>query len=395
MQYTFSDRSIHSKPNLIRVIDAMKNENPDFISFAEGNPASEVIPAEKIRKMNELVYEGDIDEVLLYGPCNGYPKLKGQVLDRLKRIKQINPDGNDILLTTGAQQGLYLAYRIFCNEGDAVLLEDISYICSLDAINDFLAKPVAVKSDDDGMNIEALEEALKTTPNVKMIYVVPTFNNPTGVTLSMEKRRAIYELACKYDVMILEDDPYGDLRYEGEHIPPIKSIDTEGRVIYVGTFSKILAAGLRVGYMCCSQEVCDKAGAAKHSIDSGSNITSHMICSLFMENYDMEENIKEINSVYEKKWRLMGECLKREMPENYKVLKASGGMFYFIRTPEGVDENDVFEACLKHNVGVVPSVGFAPDPEHPAGGFRLCFAPMNEYEIEEGVRRIGEAVREL
>ncbi|MBR5741437.1 MAG: PLP-dependent aminotransferase family protein, partial [Firmicutes bacterium] len=231
MKPEFALRAQNSSQPMIRIVDGYMQRDPSFLAFAEGNPALEACPKEAIAEIAyDLVMNHD-DDVLLYSSNGGNDEFKKLIMKRLARVKGVNPDENDCLILVGGQQGLYLCPRLFVNPGDRVLMEAISYAGMIDTVHDFLGETVGVPIDDDGINIEALEHALKTTERVKYIYLVPNFNNPTGVTLPLWKRKAVYELACKYNTLIVEDDPYGDLRYTGEDVPTIKSLDREGRVI--------------------------------------------------------------------------------------------------------------------------------------------------------------------
>lgn len=393
MKYNFSNRIENMSPSLIREIDAYQNNNPNFISLADGNPAYESFPVDEIRKLNDQVYEKNSPEALLYGPYGGWQELADQVMDRLQQVKGITPDGNKIFMLGGAQMGLFLVPQMFCNEGDTVLTEEFSYAHAIDAIKLSGAKPVGLKMDDDGLNIQALETALKTLSNIKYLYLVPNFANPTGICLPIEKRKAIYDLACKFDILILEDDPYGDLRYEGKAIPPIKSLDKEGRVIYLSSFSKILASGLRVGYMCCADDIWANAYIAKGNLDAGTNITAQLIVSYYMKEYDLEEHILNVRKIYEKKWQRMKNVLERELPTSCKISKPEGGMFFWVTVPDNVDSEALFEDALKNGVGVVPSKVFAANSDNLGKSFRLCFSCSTKEQIEDGTSRFCAVVK--
>ena len=389
MKYNFALRAQNSGQPMIRVVDAYMRRDPTFLAFAEGNPALEACPKEAIAEIAQDLILNHDEDVLLYSNNGGDPEFKELIKQRLARVKGIDPAANEILIMTGGQQGLYLCPRLFVNDGDCVLMEEIAYAGMIDTVHDFRGRTVGVKIDDDGINIEALEQALKTEERVSYIYLVPNFNNPTGVTLPMEKRKAVYELACKYDTLIVEDDPYGDLRYTGESLPSIKSLDTEGRVIYLGTFSKTIAAGLRVGFMCASPEVITKATANKASIDSNTPCINQLICRNYMRDYDFEGNIVKMREIYQKKWAAARFGLEKYLPSDGRVLKSEGGMFCFVFGPEGLDEAKFQEACYANKVGFVPSVAFSASGK-PLGGFRMCFTPMTPEQIEEGCRRFGE-----
>ena len=392
MNYEFALRAQNSGQPMIRIVDAYMRRDPSFLAFAEGNPALEACPKEAIAEIAQDLIMNHPDEVLLYSNNGGDPEFKEVLMKRLAAKKGIDPSKNEILIMTGGQQGLYLAPRLFVNEGDCVLMEEIAYAGMIDTVHDFRGRTVGVKIDDDGINIAALEEALKTEKNISYIYLVPNFNNPTGITLPFEKRKAVYELACKYDTIIVEDDPYGDLRYTGEDVPTIKSLDTEGRVVYLGTFSKTIAAGLRVGFMVASPEVITKATANKASIDSNTPCINQLICRNYMRDYDFEGNILKMRDIYREKWAAARFGLEKYLPEGWKVFKSEGGMFCFVVGPEGLDEAKFQQACIDNKIGFVPSIAFSANG-NPIGGFRMCFTPMTPEQIDEGCRRFGEVAK--
>ncbi|MDD5921871.1 MAG: PLP-dependent aminotransferase family protein [Eubacteriales bacterium] len=328
--------------------------------------------------------------MLLNSTGAGDTEFRFLIKKRLQQKKHINTTDNEVLIMTGGQQGLYLLPRVFVNEGDFILTEELSYAGMLDTVSDFGGRSIAVRTDPDGINLNALEHAFQAFPHVRYLYLVPNFNNPTGVTMPLEKRKAVYDLACRYDKLIVEDDPYGYLRYAGEDVPTIKSLDKENRVIYLGTFSKTVAAGLRVGFMLAPTPIFERAAANKASIDSNTPMLNQMICYHCLTDYNFDENIRRIIQIDGNKWRKTKESLLRHVPENWRISNAEGGLFYFIYMPEGLDESEVFHALLENRVGLVPSSAFSPDPRHPFGGFRLCFTPMTEEQIEEGAKRFGE-----
>ena len=293
MEYKFSNRALSAKPSRIREISARGAVDPEFISFAIGNPAYETFPVDDIRRCNDLVYERCPKYALQYGPTIGDDEFRKLIKERLQKVKGINPEGNDILVTSGSQQGLTLMPMTVTNEGDVVLVEQFTYMGALSCMRGMCAVPVGVKVDEDGINLEALEEACKTHKNVRYLYLIPNFQNPMGVTIPLEKRKKTYELACKYDFLIYEDDPYGELRYAGEPVPAFKSIDTEGRVVYAGSFSKILASGIRLGFICASQAVIDKMTALKGNLDSGSPVSSSLIARYFMEEGKLDPHVEK------------------------------------------------------------------------------------------------------
>lgn len=240
MNYKFSDKVGTLKASAIREILKFTSV-PGVISFAAGNPAPEAFPAQKIAEISAQILQDDPILALQYSITEGYTPLRDQLKQQMAAKNCFNPDIDDLIVTSGAQQANELSCKVLLNEGDTLICEAPSFIGSINAFKSYNVNLVGVELEEDGINLEKLEETLKTENNVKLLYLIPNFQNPTGRTMSLEKRKAVYELACRYDFIILEDNPYGDLRFEGEDIPAIKSLDTEGRVIYTGTFSKILS----------------------------------------------------------------------------------------------------------------------------------------------------------
>ncbi|NLT58982.1 MAG: PLP-dependent aminotransferase family protein [Clostridiales bacterium] len=396
MEYRFSKKALSAKPSPIRAISARGAVDPEFISFAIGNPAYETFPVDDIRRMNDLVYERVPKYALQYGPTQGDPGFIDLMKKRLEKVKGINPEGNDILVTTGSQNILTLTPMTLCDDGDIVLCEEFTYMGALSCMRGMLAEPYGVKVDEDGINLDALEEACKKLGSkVKYLYLIPNFQNPMGVTIPVEKRKAIYDLACKYDFMILEDDPYGELRYKGEPVPAIKSFDKEGRVLYACSFSKILASGIRLGYVCAPKEVIGKMTALKGNLDSGSPVSSALIARYFIEECDLDAHIEKTAALYGKKCAKMCECLDKYMSSKCKRTDPDGGMFLWVTIPEEFDPMAILDNFLENHIGVIPSLVFAPDQSKPGHSYRVCFATPTLEEIEIGAKRFGDVTKKL
>ena len=390
MNYALSDRAKIAEPNLMREIDKFAEIIPGFISLADGNPAYESFPLDELRKLSDDTYANDQKEIFLYGSTGGSEALCSKIAERLERVKNIKADGNKVLVTGGAQGVLFIMPMVFVNQGDRVIFEEFSYSNALTAVRLFGGEPVGVKSEPDGIDTEALEEALKNTERVKYIYIQPNFSNPTGRTLSLEKRKKVYELACKYDVLILEDDAYGDLRYEGEFLPCIKSFDTDGRVVYTSTFSKTIAAGMRVGFCTAAPEVIDRIYACKSANDSGTNMAAQLVVLKYMERYDFEQHIVDTRKIYDNKRQVMKKALDKYVHPACTVEVPSGGMFCWVTVPDYVNEKDMFDSLIENKIGVVPSYVFSSDRSIPGKSFRICFSFESAENIEEGCKRFGE-----
>ncbi|MBE6647652.1 MAG: PLP-dependent aminotransferase family protein [Ruminococcaceae bacterium] len=401
MNYTFSNKIANLKPSAIREI-LKAPATPDTISFAAGNPAPESFPVEDMARISASIYAESPTLALQYGATDGYTPLRDLIAKRQKakfNIGKSIADGDAFddttMIVSGGQQGIELACKVFCNEGDAVICENPTFIGALNAFRSNGATPVGVTLEDDGMNIEELEETIKNTPNAKLIYVIPNFQNPAGICTSYEKRVRIYELAKKYGLMILEDNPYGELRFAGEDIPSIKSFDDEGIVIYCSTFSKILSAGMRVGFVIAPDTVASKMVVSKQTSDVHTNLFFQILCYRYMTECDLEGHIEDIRKIYRHKCNLMLECLERDMPECIKFTRPEGGLFIWGTLPDGIDANAFIKAATERNVRIVPGATFNCDTEAPSQSFRLNYSTPSDEQIIAGVKVLGELAREF
>lgn len=281
MNYTFAEQVENLKPSAIREI-LKYSSDPSVIPFSAGNPAPEAFPTEAVREITARIMSEQPIDALQYSLTEGYPALREHLSGYMKKKHNVGRDFDTLLITSGAQQVMGLAVKALCNKGDVVLCEAPSFIGSLNAFRSLGARLVGVPMDEDGINLEALENAMKTEKNIRFLYTIPNFQNPSGITMSLEKRKAVYALAKKYEVLILEDNPYGDLRYEGEYVPAIKSMDEDGLVLYAGSFSKVLSPGLRVGYAIGPAPVVQKMIVCKQGEDVHTSILAQMICHEFM-----------------------------------------------------------------------------------------------------------------
>lgn len=333
---------------------------------------------------------------------DGYPPLREAITKRQKEVFGIGrsrADGDaytdSTIVVSGGQQGIELACKALCNEGDAVICENPSFIGALNAFRSCGAKTVGVEMEEDGIDPDDLERVIKATPNAKMIYLIPTFHNPSGITTSAEKRRRIYEIAKKYSLPILEDNPYGELRFAGEEIPTIKSMDTEGLVIYCSSFSKILSAGMRVGFVVGPEEIVTKMVVAKQSEDVHTNLFFQMLCHRFMTECDLDGHVGSIRALYRRKCELMLGELEKKLPKEIKFTRPEGGLFIWCTLPAGVDMNAFVKSAIAKKVAVVPGNTFNCDTEAPSSSFRLNYSTPTDAQIVEGVARLGEAAREF
>ena len=401
MTYHFSDKIASLKPSAIReILKAPKDA--DTISLAAGNPAPETFPVADLARFAADIFANDSTTALQYGATDGYEPLRRAVAQRQKTVWGIGKsvaegDGfhDTTIIVSGGNQGIELAAKVFCNEGDTVICENPTFIGGLNAFRSCGYNTVGVPIEEDGMNVEALEETIKATPNAKLLYIIPTFQNPAGITTSLEKRKAIYEVCKKYGLMILEDNPYGELRFAGEEIPTIKSFDTEGLVIYCSSFSKILSAGMRVGFVVAPEEVAAKMVVAKQSEDVHTNQFFQMLCYKFMTECDLDAHIAMIRQVYGRKCRLMLECLEKELPASVTFTRPEGGLFIWVTLPDGVDATAFLKACMAQKLMIVPGATFNCDVTEGSMSFRLNYSTPSDEQIKEGVARLGRVAREF
>ena len=395
MEYRFSDKLAALKPSAIREIFKSLTD-PSIISFAAGNPAPESFPVSELEKIGADIFANSPVSALQYSITEGYPLLREAVAQRLLTKFSVGKNTDSTIIVSGGQQGIELACKVLCNEGDAVICENPSFIGALNAFRSNGAVTVGVPMESDGINVDALEDTIKNTPRAKMLYLIPTFQNPSGITMSYEKRRAVYELALRHGLIIFEDNPYGELRFSGEDIPTIKSIDTEGIVIYCSSFSKILSAGMRVGYVCAPEPIISKMVVAKQSEDVHTNIFFQMLCHRYITEYDLDAHIAEIRELYRRKCALMLDCIDREIPaDKVSFTRPDGGLFIWGTLKGEKDSSALVAAAIAKKVAVVPGSTFNCDTSLPSPSFRLNYSTPSNEQITEGISRLGEAVKEL
>lgn len=394
MNYKISQKFVNMKPSAIREIFKSLGK-PGCISFAAGNPSPESFPVEDIKRIAADILTQEPITALQYGITEGYPKLRELVKNRLKKNYNIGKEDDETIIVTGGQQGIELTCKVMCNEGDVVICENPSFIGALNAFRSLGAKLVGVPLSSEGMDLAALEEALKSNPKAKLLYTIPSFQNPAGITSTLENRKAVYELARKYDIVIVEDNPYGDLRFAGEDVPTYKSFDEDGRVVYCGSFSKILSAGIRIGTLTANKELVSKIVVAKQVEDVHTNVFFQMVCARFMSECDLEAHIAKIRELYRHKAGLMISALEKYMPKDASFTRPEGGIFLWCSLPEGYELSEFIKRCSERNVFVVPGTAFLPDESEPTRSFRLNYSMPSDEEITKGIKIIAEVIEEM
>ena len=390
MEYSFSDRVQALKPSAIREIFNYAAD-PEVVSLSAGNPSPEAFPIEEIKEISARLLEENPIGVLQYSVTEGYPQLRETLKEYMKSHHNVGKDFDDILITTGAQQIMDLATKSLVNEGDVVITEAPSFIGSLNTFRSYNAKLVGVNIDDDGMNMEELEKALKTHKNARFIYTIPNFQNPSGITMSLEKRKKIYELAKKYNVLILEDNPYGDLRYSGEYIPCIKSFDDEGIVLYAGSMSKVISPGIRVAYVIAPKPIFQKMVVCKQGNDVHTNIWSQMVCNELMTKYDFDAHLEKLRKLYSKKAQFMMDLMDKYLvPMGITYAKITGGLFTMCTLPDYVDMQEFCKDAIKNKVCVVPGNAFLTDESEECHTFRVNFSTPTDEQLEKGIKLLAK-----
>ncbi len=389
--YKLSDKFTSMKPSAVREILKVTSQ-PGMIAFAGGSPAVSAFPCEEVKTLSAEILEENPVSALVYGVSEGYDPLRKTVKQWLKERENVGTDDDTVIITAGGTQVMDIATRILAGEGDTVICEEPSFIGSLNCFRSHGLKLAGVPIDADGMNIEALERVIKENPSAKFIYTIPNFQNPGGTTLSLEKRKAMYELAKENDLVIVEDNPYGNLRVAGEDVPAIKSFDTEGIVIYAGSFSKILAPGIRVAYAVVPNKMAPSFTIGKQVSDVHTGVLNQMIVSRWFDEYDVNAHIENIRKIYRHKLALMCDSLDKYCPD-IEYVRPEGGLFIWAKLPDNVDMLTYVNRLLEKKVAVVPGSAFMTDDTAPCSYVRLNFSTPSDENIVEGVKLMGEVLK--
>ncbi len=376
------------KPSAIREAGKLIAAKENCISFAAGLPSPDFIPAERMREVTDDILKNQGIVALQYGPTKGYDPLLHKIQGLMAK-KDITCTTDNIQITTGSQQAISFSAMMFLDKGDTIITENPSYLGALASFGPFECNVKGIDVDENGMKMDMLEALLKSDDKVKVIYVVPNFSNPTGRTWSLERRKQLLALAKKYDLPIIEDNPYGEIRFEGEEVPTIKSMDVDERVVYLGSFSKILCAGIRVGWICAEKDLIQKYEMIKQGADLQSNQLSQMQVNEYLSRFDLDEQIDSIKQGYREKRDLMCNMIDAHFPKSVKRTHPEGGMFVWLDLPEGADAKDLLVKSLEKNVGFVPGGPFYPQGGHE-NTIRLNFSLMSLKNIEEGIKILGE-----
>jgi 2-aminoadipate transaminase len=400
-RYAQRTKSVHSSAirELLKIV-----QNPKIISFAGGLPAPDVFPVERFREACSKVLEKNAKIALQYGATEGYEPLREMIARHTSRYG-VKAKPEHVLITAGSQQALDLIGKLLINPGDRVLVEAPTYLGALQAFNVYGAEYLCVPSDEDGLRTDLLEEPLRSGP--KFMYVLPNFQNPGGTTLAEGRRHELVLLAERFGIPIIEDDPYGQLRYEGEHLTPLVALDREnlrrrdrgysiGNVIYLSTFSKTLSPGLRLGWIVAPPEVIVKLVQLKQGADLHTSTFVQMVAHEVAKDDFLNEHIKVIRRVYGERRDVMLQALEEYFPPEVSWTRPLGGLFLWVTLPMGMDSHRLFESALKENVAFVPGDSFYSGNGFAGEGlrhFRLNFSNAEPEKIREGIRRLSVAIK--
>ena len=391
MEYKFSDRVLTLKPSAIREIFKYAAD-PSYVSLSAGNPAPEAFPSKQLAAISAKLMEEEPILALQYSTTEGYPPLLQHLKAYMKSSRNIGTEDDGVLVTSGAQQIMDLFTKSILNEGETVICEAPSFIGSLNDFRSYKAKLVGIPMDTDGMNMEALEKALETEKNVKFIYTIPNFQNPSGITMSLEKRHRLYELAKAHDVMILEDNPYGELWYDRQPPKPIRCYAPE-RTLTMGTFSKVLSPGFRLGYIIGPKPALDPLTTIKQAVDLHTSTFTQLISARCLDEGLMKTHMPDVRALYRTQCHCMLDALERYFPEGTTWTKPDGGMFIWVTLPEYINTDDMMKEALDRKVAYVPSSAFyANEPKF--NQMRLSFVTVPPEKIDQGVKVLADLIKE-
>lgn len=372
------------------VIDDLRSlpSHPDPIPFNGGNPAPECVPLRRLGQSIARAWE-TAPETLYYDESDGFPGLRSFIAERMiQRGVPVSLD--EVLITNGSQQGIDLVAKAFLEPGDRVIVEGPTYFGALQTFDVYEAEYITVPMDTDGIIPDLLEQALESTPKPKLIYLIPTFQNPTGVTLTPERRQSVIELSHRYNVPIIEDDPYGELWFHGSDPGPLRALDPD--VIYLGTFSKTLAPGIRMGWMTVPRHLHSLFTDAKEGVDIQSDRVLQRGVTAAVQDGWYDSHLNEARAVYRRRCDLLLRCLEAEMPAGVTWTVPDGGFFVWVNLPDGTDADRLLYDCAQIGARYVPGSAFYPDDE-PRASLRLGFTTLSDEQIVEGIKRLGRVFR--
>lgn len=390
MGFNFSVSATEAKPSSVREMHKY-NLNPNLISFGGGMPAPELFPVDEMIQISNKVLKEKGKIALQYSTTEGYDPLRQWIAGRMQEYTETEYGLDNILIVQGSQQAIDLAARTFVNEGDVVLCEQPTYLAALNVFRSCKADVRSVPTNDDGIIMDRLEKTLKETANAKLIYIITDYQNPTGISWSRERRRELAETAEKFNVVVLEDDPYIELRYDGGFIPPVKAFDKTGHVVFAGSFSKMLSPGIRMGWVAGDPEIIAKMILSKQAADLQSNTFIQMAVSEYLDIFDIDKHIDEIRTLYKRRRDIMLKTMDEVFPKNITYTRPNGGMFLWVTLPENMVAEKLLKKAIDNNVAFVCGTDFYADGSGD-NKIRLSFSNMTEEKIVEGIKRMAKTI---
>ena len=390
-QHLFADRIDQVKQNAIRKIIPLIRQ-PGVVSFAGGWPDPSLFPTEAIKEITTHIMDTEPHIALQYGASMGDIRLRQWLCQRMKARNGMNVTADEVMITAGSQQGIFLTNALMIEKRDVIVTESPSFVGAYASMQFFEGQRVGVEMDDDGLDTEKLEALLKQQ-KIKYAYIIPDFQNPTGRTMSIARRKRLVDLAEQYDFMILEDSPYSELRYEGEPLPPIHALDPNGRTIHLGSFSKVFSP-MRVGWLVAPTEFVTKMTPIKQAIDTNTSALTQSLIYHFCKRGLLDGQITKINAAYKRKRDIMFATFDRYMPSEVEWTSPDGGMFAWLSLPPRLDASDIFLKAIDAKVAVVPGAGFYPNEANaPSNEMRINWVSANEEQIQVGMRTLADVIR--
>ncbi|WP_319782401.1 PLP-dependent aminotransferase family protein [Oceanisphaera sp. IT1-181] len=391
MQPFFAQRFAKVEPSFIREILKVAM-NPDVISFAGGLPNPAFFPHEQLAVASTKVLQNHSNGALQYAATEGFAPLRQYIADRYFKQygMQVSPD--NILITNGSQQALDLLGKVLVNEGDNLIIEEPGYLGAIQALSVYQPNFQGVALNDDGLDLAELDTLLAEPNHARMLYGVTNFQNPTGLSYSLENRQAVAERLIKHDVLMIEDNPYGELRFEGEHLPPIAKLAPEN-VVLLGSFSKVVVPSFRLGWMLMPDWLCQKVTIAKQASDLHTNGFVQQVLHSYLQENDLDEHIDRIRTVYGRQKVAMENALLKYCP-GIEFTRPEGGMFLWLKLPKHINAMELFDVAIKENVAFVPGQPFYVRPDI-LNSARLSYAGADEATIEEGIKRLGRVISQV
>ena len=389
----FSRRIKATPSSFIREILKV-TQRPEIISFAGGLPNPISFPQEELKISMNRIAEKFGAKIYQYSTTLGLDSLREYIVQRYKKIWNMDITVDNVIITTGSQQALDLIGKVFINEGDKVMVESPSYLGLLQAFHLYEANFIQTKLNDDGLDIEELEKTIKVH-KPKLAYLIPNFQNPTGLTYTSENRKKVFEIIKDEDMILIQDDPYGELRFTDEDRIPYIGLNQTEKNIYLGSFSKIVTPGMRLGYVIANKEIIKMLETAKQASDLHSNIFGQYLISDYLYNNDLDKHIEKIKKLYKTQANAMIEAMKKYFPKNVKFTIPKGGMFSWVTLEEGKSSAELFNKAIKKNVAFVPGNPFYIDATKDVNTLRLNYTNADEKTIEEGIKRLSEALLEI